>query len=124
MDDSKKKVKLTIKWILIVCLSAFLLSSFCFFIDMIYIPLGFIIGMIISIINLIILYEFSYYLTRPNSNYRFLSFLSYFIRLLLYGLGFFICIILEYYNVKIFFWGTCLASYLFSIGIITIIFRK
>ena len=80
MNDSKKKVKLTIKWILIVCLSAFLLSSFCFFIDMIYIPLGFIIGMIISIINLIILYEFSYYLTRPNSNYRFLSFLSYFIR--------------------------------------------
>ena len=124
MDDSKKKIKLTIKWILIVCLFAFLVSSFCFFFDMMWIPLGFLIGMVISIINLIILYEFSYYLTRPYSNYRFLSFLSYFVRLLLYGLGFFICIFLEYNNIKIFFWGTCLASYLASIVVITIIFRK
>lgn len=124
MENTKKKITLTIKWIIIILLIAFLASSFCFFINQMWIPLGILLGMVISIINLMILYEFSYYLTRPYANFRWLSFLSYIVRLLLYGIGFLICILLERLGFKIFFWGSCLAAYLISIGVITVVFKK
>jgi hypothetical protein len=112
MEQIKKKFKLNIKVSILVYLGLFLVSSFCFFINQMWIPLGFLLGGIIAIANFIILYEFSYYLTKPTAKYRLLNVLLYSSRMILYIIGFVICIGLDYLGFKIFFWGTCLVSYL------------
>lgn len=101
----------------------FVISSFCFFIGQMWISLGFLIGLPLALINNMILYNFSYYLTRPRAPYRRLSFFSTITRLLIYGLGFFICIIFQYFGFNIFFWGTCLASYMINIIVMVIVFK-
>ncbi len=123
-NDSLIKVKKTLLINSLVILGLFICSSFCFFIGQIWIPLGFIIGLIFSSINLIILYNYSYYLTRPGANYKKLNFFSFSIRLLLYGLGLAICIIPQAFGYNIFFWGTCFASYMIMTIIMVFIFRK
>ena len=112
MEQIKKKFKLNIKVSILVYLGLFLASSFCFFINQMWIPLGFLLGGIIAIANFIILYEFSYYLTKPTARYRLLNVILYASRMILYVIGFVICIGLDYFGYKIFFWGTCLVSYL------------
>ena len=112
MEELKKKFKLNIKVSILVYLGLFLLSSFCFFINQMWIPLGFLLGGFIAIINFIILYNFSYYLTKPYAKYKTLSILLYSSRMIIYIIGFVICIGLNYFGYKIFFWGTCLVSYL------------
>ena len=112
MEDLKRKFNLNIKISILVYLGLFVLSSFCFFINQVWIPLGFILGGLISIVNFIILYEFSYYLTKPTAKYKILNVLLYSSRMIFYIIGFLICIILMHFGYNIFFWGTCLASYL------------
>ena len=112
MEKLKKQYKLTIKMSILIYLGLFLVSSFCFFISQMWIPLGFLLGGAIAIINFVILYEFSYYLTKPFAKPRTLNVLMYAIRMLIYIVGFLICIVPSYFGYNIFFWGTCLASYL------------
>ena len=112
MEELKKKFKLNIKISILVYLGLFLVSSFCFFINQMWIPLGFLLGGVIAIINFIVLYNFSYYLTKPFAKYKSLSALLYSSRMIIYIIGFVICIGLNHFGYKIFFWGTCLASYL------------
>lgn len=112
MDELRNKFKLNIKISVLVYLGLFLVSSFCFFIDQMWIPLGFILGGILSVVNFIILYEFSYYLTKPHANHKTLNLLLFASRMIIYVIGFLICIGLDYFGYRIFFWGTCLASYL------------
>ena len=54
MESLKKKFNLNIKVSILVYLGLFVLSSFCFFIDQMWIPLGFILGGIIAICNFLI----------------------------------------------------------------------
>ena len=124
MELFNKQIKLIYKVSILVYLGLFLLSSFCFFINQIWIPLGFLLGGIISIINFKILYEFSYYLTKPTAKYKSLTILMYSLRMVLYIFGFLICIVPSYFGYDIFFFGTCLASYLVQIVINAIIFNK
>ena len=124
MELFNKQIKLIYKVSILVYLGLFLLSSFCFFINQIWIPLGFLLGGIISIINFKILYEFSYYLTKPTAKYKSLTILMYSLRMVLYIFGFLICIVPSYFGYDIFFFGTCLASYLIQIIIESIIFNK
>ena len=124
MEELKKKFKLNIKVSILVYLGLFLVSSFCFFICQMWIPLGFLLGGIISIINFKISYEFSYYLTKPTAKYKGLTIGLYGLRMLLYIIGFLICIIPQSFGYNIFFFGTCLASYLVQIVINAIIFNK
>ena len=124
MDELKRKFKLNIKISVLVYLGLFLVSSFCFFINQMWIPLGFLLGGIIAIINFIVLYNFSYYLTKPYAKYKTLSILLYSSRMIIYIIGFLVCIVLNYFGLKLFFWGTCLASYLIQKIINCFCFRQ
>ena len=124
MEELKRKYKLNIKISILVYLGLFLVSSFCFFIDQMWIPLGFILGGVIALINFLILYEFSYYLAKPYAKARTLSTILYSLRMLFYFIGFLICIVPSYFGYNIFFWGTCLASYIVEKIINYFIFKK
>lgn len=124
MELFNKQVKMIYKISILVYLGLFLLSSFCFFINQMWIPLGFILGGIISIINFKILVEFSYYLTKPTAKYKTLTALMYGSRMFLYIIGFIICVLPSSFGYNIFFFGTCLASYLVQLIINYIVFNK
>ena len=98
MEQIKKKFILNIKVSILVYLGLFLVSPFCFFINQMWIPLGFLLGGIIAIASFIILYEFSYYLTKPTARYRLLNVILYASRMILYVIGFVICIGLDYFG--------------------------
>ena len=124
MELFEKQTKIIYKVSILVYLGLFLASSFCFFIGQMWIPLGFLLGGIISIINFKISYEFSYYLTKPTAKYKGLTIGLYGLRMLLYIIGFLFCIIPQSFGYQIFFFGTCLASYLVQMVINAIIFNK
>ncbi|MDD6302812.1 MAG: hypothetical protein PUA56_05915 [Bacillales bacterium] len=119
--DSIKLVKISV----LVYLGLFLASSFCFFIDQMWIPLGFLLGGVISILNYFILFLFTYKILKPGSRASLFAGSLYLVRMLLFGLGFFICLFLQYkIGLKIFFWGTCLASYMIFLGLMLLIIDK
>jgi F0F1-type ATP synthase assembly protein I len=115
------EAKKTLLWCSIVDIGLFVLSSFCFFIDQMWIPLGFLLGGLFSNINYIVLYYFTGLLLKPFARRRLLSTSLYFIRMILYVLGLFICVFLQSKGYNIFFFGTCLASYLINIIVLVVV---
>jgi hypothetical protein len=102
----------------------FLLLSFGFFINQKWLSLGWVLGSVISLINYLLLEWFASLILQKQIKNKGLIFLSYFLKQLMYILGLFICIILQKYHIYLFFWGSCLASYLVSIIIIVIMEKK
>ena len=124
MEELKRKHKLVIKISIFVYLGLFLVSSFCFFINQMWIPLGFILGGSLALVNYLILYEFSYYATKPHTKSVPLTIFLFTIRMIIYIIGFLICIIPMKFGYNIFFWGSCLASYLIEKFITYLCFQK
>lgn len=123
-NENLIEAKKNLLWCSIVDLTLFILSSFCFFINQMWIPLGFLLGGIISNLNYILLYHFTGFLLKPFARRRTLSVLLYFSRMILFIAGLFICIFLQYLGYNIFFWGTALASYLINIIVSVVVNQK
>ncbi len=123
-NENLIEAKKNLLWCSIIDIALVLLSSFCFFIDQMWIPLGFLLGGIISNINYIILYYFTGLLLKPFARRRLLSVLLYICRMLLFVLGLFICVFLQSRGYNLFFFGTCLASYLINIIVLVVVNRK
>lgn len=83
-------------WTIVGGISAFILSSFCFFIGLYDIPLGIILGTLISILNFLILEKqtIKCFSTRKPGLTTILFFL---LRMLIYSLGLVLAIVLEKY---------------------------
>lgn len=123
-NENLLEAKQTLLWCSIVDIGLFILSSFCFFIDQMWIPLGFLLGGFFSNINYLVLYWFTGLLLKPFSRRKLLSASLYLLRMLLFALGLFICIFLQSKGYKIFFFGTCLASYLINIVVLIVVNNK
>ena len=97
----------------------FLLLIFCFF-DLYMIPLGFILGFVVSLINFGVLnFQGKMMINAetkvPNPG---MTLLCYFIRFVLYGASLFLAFYLDYIGIKLFAWYSVFAGFLLIKGVI------
>ncbi len=98
----------------VVDLGLFILSSFCFFIGRMEIPLGFLLGATIGLLNFLLMYfQFKILIVpQQEKRIRLKSGLSFITRFIIYGLGLALALLLEKNGYKIFAWYTVFIGYL------------
>lgn len=98
----------------VVDLGLFILSSFCFFIGHMEIPLGFLLGATIGLLNFLLMYfQFKILIVpQQEKRIRLKSGLSFITRFIIYGLGLALALLLEKNGYKIFAWYTVFIGYL------------
>lgn len=111
--EFKKEHYKTLLYLSLMYLVIFILMSFCFFIGYKEIPLGFLLGSIISVAN----YQFIYLFTglllsgdEKGARSRWTFF--YLLRFMLYAVGLVLALALQKFNYNIFAWYTVAIAYL------------
>lgn len=123
MTENKNVQKRVILFTLIADGCIFALLSICFFFGYMNIPLGFLLGSVISILCHLILCLQANIITNPDiGNAKGgITIFCYMLRFLLYGGGLVLAFLLEYFGYKIFAWYTVFIAYMI-IKIIILIF--
>lgn len=123
-EDVIKEQKHIFRVFLLVSLIIVLLSSFCFFIGFMNIPLGYILGTIFALLNHFLLIKYTEVLFLESYRAKKLTYLFYILRLLSFAIGFTICLLLDHFSINFFFWGSYLAAFMFFKIILVIIMKK
>lgn len=126
MNNENQLQKQLILLTAIVDLIIFAILSIFFFFNLSYIPLGFLLGAIISIVNHLILCLQASIITNPDlSNMKAITpMFCYLLRFLLYGGGLVLAFVLDYFGYKIFAWYTVFMGYMVIKIIILIKYSK
>lgn len=109
-----EEFKPLLRKVVIVELLIFALSSFCFFIGFMEIPLGFLLGSTIGLANFFLMYyQFKRLLVPENEKTaRVKSGVNFFIRYLIYALGLALALFLQKKGYQIFAWYSVFVGYL------------
>lgn len=108
---SLKEMQRYIFWIAFLEILAVLLSSFCFFIGYPGIPLGFLLGGMISVINFLLIIKQSEACLSSRKP-KGLAFGFYTLRYFLYGAGIALALTLDHFHLPYLSWFTVLGAYM------------
>lgn len=109
----------------LICLVCAYLVSFILLIPLFFFgykeyPLGIIIGGGVGTLNTFLLYRYAESITHIQGS-RKVTFLCYIGRYFIYGVGLLLCLLLEYFDIRLFSWVTCAICYMFPLITIIIV---